>query len=121
MIDVDLEELKKLKEKNSKLFSELLDTLSSVEDQKKALWREIYENAALDRQNAYLCYMDSYNRMNDPKAPDYIMVAPLAKKFLEAMQKCTDQLIKLSEIIGEVQKAEAEIDPDMIFGMIDVK
>ena len=118
MIDVDLNELKELREKNSKLFSELLDTLSSVEDQKKALWREIYENATLDRQNCYVCYMDAYSRMSEKNSPDFIMVAPLAKKFLEGMQKCTDQLIKLSEVIAEVQKAEAEIDPEKMFEMI---
>jgi hypothetical protein len=118
MENLDLKELKELREEKSKIFSELLETLSTVEDQKKALWKEIYENAVLDRQNCHVCYMDTYSRMTDPNSQDFIMLAPMAKKFIEGMQKATDQLTKLSEIIAEVQKAEAEIDPEKMFEMI---
>jgi hypothetical protein len=118
MLEIDIDELKSLKEKNSRLFTELLDTLASVEDQKKALWKEIYENAVLDRQNAYLCYVGAFNAMTVNGNGDYVMMGPIVKKFLEAMQKGTDQLIKLSEIIAEVQKAEAEISPEDIMNAI---
>ena len=34
-------------------FSEILDGLDSTTDKKKLLWKEIYENALTDRENAY--------------------------------------------------------------------
>ena len=50
---------KKRDEKLAK-FSDLLDSLSSIEDKKKALWKEIYENAITDRDNAYMLYCTLY-------------------------------------------------------------
>ena len=37
-------------------FSGLLDQIDGVSDKKKKLWREIYENAVTDRQNAYILF-----------------------------------------------------------------
>jgi len=115
-LNIDIKELKQSKDKNSKLFSELLDTISTTEDKKKALWKEIYENSTTDRQNAYLCYIDVYNKMVTDK--DYVMLGPIAKKFLESMAKSTDQLTKLAEIITEAQRAAEEIDSEDMFDEI---
>ena len=39
-------------------FSELLDTLDSLDEKKKALWKEVYYNAITDRRAAYVLYND---------------------------------------------------------------
>ena len=44
----------KLSKKQTKIeqFSDILDGLTSTEDKKKLLWKEIYENALEDRSSA---------------------------------------------------------------------
>ncbi len=37
-----------------KTFSTLLDSIESLSDKKKALWKEIYANACIDRHNALM-------------------------------------------------------------------
>ena len=39
-------------------FSDILDELHSTEEKKKLLWKEIYENALTDRENAYNLFTD---------------------------------------------------------------
>jgi len=118
-IALDIEELKKLKEAHNKQFSELLETLSSMDEKRKSLWKEIYENAATDRQNAYMCYVETYNSMS--KNNDWAILGPVAKKFLDSMAKATDQLLELTRIIAEVQEAEAAIDPEEIYSQLESK
>ena len=52
--------LKKNKKKNQKIkdFAQILDGLESTEDKKKLLWKEIYENALNDRENANVLFTD---------------------------------------------------------------
>jgi len=47
-IDKSLDSLND-KEKKIKQFSDILDSLTSTEDKKKMLWKEVYENAVNDR------------------------------------------------------------------------
>ena len=50
-IEKGLETLNKI-DKKIEVFSEILDGLTSTEDKKKLLWKECYENALQERQNA---------------------------------------------------------------------
>ena len=50
--EVDRSTLENKAEKELKDFSDLLDTISSVEDKKKSLWKLIFENSITDRNNA---------------------------------------------------------------------
>ena len=49
-----------IKEKEDKInkFSDLLDSLENTEDKKKLLWKEVYENALTDRENAGILLTD---------------------------------------------------------------
>ena len=56
-------------------FGALLESIENLEDKKKHLWREIYENAVVDRMNAYISrqrcfFLSSKFSMDSSKAPN---------------------------------------------------
>lgn len=81
-------------------FHDLLDGLANTEARKKALWKQIFEYALIDRKNAYLLFSDLYNAVIGAPAEHAIHGQTLSK-YLERMSKANDQLIKLAEIIDE--------------------
>ncbi len=96
-------------------FNELLDSLSSTEDKQKALWRQIYENANTDRVNAYLIWSDLYGNVQGKPAEHAIHGQNLSR-YLERMSKANDQLIKLSELVGNAKKKDSvEISEEDIY------
>jgi hypothetical protein len=103
-------------------FSALLDTLSSIEEKKKALWRQIYENAVTDRKNAYLLFGDLYKDVHMQPAQHAIHGNTLAK-YLERMEKSNQQLIKLAELIDQHATAaeDSVITEDDIYEQINNK
>ncbi len=93
---------------NMKNFTSLLNSLSSTEDKKKALWKQIYENALIDRRNAYILFGDLYNIVAGNANEHGLHGANMAK-YLERMSKANEQLIKLAELVSdEVTSVEAE-------------
>lgn len=101
----DIKELDNKTEKQLLDFSALLDTLSSLEDKKKLLWRQIYENAVSDRKNAYILFGDLYKDVHN-KPNEHAIMGPILSKYMERMEKSNAQLIKLAEMIDEVAEAE---------------
>lgn len=100
-------------------FSALLDTLSSLEDKKKLLWRQIYENAVSDRKNAYILFGDLYKDVhNNPN--EHAIHGPILSKYMERMEKSNAQLIKLAEMIDDVAETEEEwmTDEDAMYDRI---
>jgi hypothetical protein len=104
-------------EKKVKEFESLLSQIVSLEDKKKSLWIQIYENAIIDRENASVLYNDLLRHVTGNSTEHAMHGANLAK-YLERMSRSNDQLIKLSEIITEVQKDENELDTAKIFEQI---
>ena len=100
--------------KKVEAFSELLDSISNLETKKKQLWKEIYENAFVDRMNAYTLFTDAYTSMTG-NANDHVQLGSLMAKYIERMNKANDQLIKLAEIISREEEKESKINPDDIF------
>lgn len=92
-------------------FSALLDSLSSLEEKKKSLWKQIYENAVTDRKNAYILFGDLYKDVhNNPN--EHAIHGPNLAKYLERMEKSNQQLIKLAEMIDDVVENEEDIIAD---------
>ena len=98
-------------------FSQLLDTLESTADKKKLLWRQIYENAITDRENAGMLFTDVYKQMQSATA-EHAVIGPILTKYMERMSKSNDQLIKLAELIAKAEDKAAAIDPEDIFSQI---
>ena len=111
-----LKRLAKTKEKVEK-FSELLDSISSMDDKRKALWREIYDNALTDRENAYALYINAYSTFGGGQT-EHVNVGPIMVKYLERMTKSNEQILKLAEIIRAEQEESSKMSSDDIFDKI---
>jgi hypothetical protein len=106
--------------KKTEQFGALLESIENIEDKKKHLWREIYENAIVDRMNAYMLFTDVYSCMTGDKA-DHVTLGPMMAKYIERMNKANDQLIKLAELISKEEEKASQIDPDNLFAQISGK
>lgn len=115
-VNEDISRRLKDKEKKIKEFSELLETLSSMDDKRKSLWKEIYTNAVTDRENAYALYLNAYSTFNGHQS-EHIDLGPTMVKYIERMTKANDQILKLAEIIKSTQEEE-NLKPEDLFDKI---
>lgn len=111
-----LDNTQKLKRK-LEAFSDILDELTSTEDKKKLLWKEIYENALVDRENAGMLFTDAWSRMS-PGTAEHITLGATLTKYLERMSKSNEQILRLAELISKAEEQETKIDPDDVFSTI---
>jgi hypothetical protein len=99
-------------------FSDLLDQIDGVSDKKKKLWREIYENAVTDRQNAYVLFMSLVDIVQD-KSTEHAVHGKSLATYIERMSKANDQIIRLAELVSKSEsKDDKEIDPEEMFKKI---
>ena len=98
-------------------FSDLLDNLDSVSDKKKLLWREIYQNAVIDRQNAGILFTDAYKSMT-PGVTEHVTLGATLSKYLERMCKSNEQILRLAELIVKNENRSATLDNEDIFSKI---
>jgi len=110
---------KRINKKNKKIesFGDILDAIESTEDKKKLLWKEIYENALNDRENASILFMDLMTQSQGNSA-NHSIFGPIMSKYLERMSKSNDQILRLAELIDKAESKEATINPDDIFNEI---
>ena len=101
-------------------FSDLLDAIESLEDKKKHLWKEIYENAITDRENANMLFTDLYTEIQG-SAAQHSLLGTAAAKYLERMCKSNDQILRLAELIAKAEEANTTINPDEIFSKITMR
>ena len=111
-----LDKVKKIEDKTKK-FEEMLSELVSSTDRKKLLWKEIYENANLDRQNAYVLFVEAYTQMRTGIA-EHAAIGAILSKYLERMGKSNEQLLKLADIIARAEQENSKIDSDDLFSQI---
>jgi len=105
-------------EERLKNFDQLLRKIENMDDQKRHLWKEIYENAIADRQNAFLMFKKTVKMADTSTAMS--VHGKTIEKFLEKMNKATDQLIKLAELIAraEPEGGEKQMTPDDMYKQI---
>ena len=110
---------KKLNKQEVKIknFSDLLDSLSKTEDKKKLLWKESYQNALDDRENAHILFVDLL-KISVNNSTNHLQFGTLMSKYLERMSKSNDQILKLAELIAKEQENEEVISDDEIFSKI---
>lgn len=101
-------------------FSDLLGKIEGVDDKKKQIWKEIYENAITDRQNAFVMFV-KLAKITDDKTNEWAVHGKTMATFLERMGRANDQLIKLAELISRSDPANSPIDSDEMFKMITKK
>ena len=88
------------KEQKINSFGEILDGLDNTADKKKLLWKEIYENALTDRENAYTLFSDLLQQSHGNAANHAMFGATMAK------------------YLGKSEEQQAIINPDEIFDKI---
>ena len=103
------------KEKKIAEFSDLLRMLTDIDDKKRVLWIEIYENAIDDRENASILFTDTLMQVKG-NAANHNILGPVIAKYLERMSRANDQILKLAEIVS--REDSKPIDPDAIFDRI---
>lgn len=111
-------ELKKKDKLSKKIeqFSDLLDNLQDTEDKKKLLWRDAYENALYDRENANILLTDLLLQVRG-SVPLHTSLGSILSKYLERMSKSNDQILKLAELVSKEQERN-EISSEDIFNEI---
>ena len=115
-IDDWLNKLKKTDEK-VKDFGDLLDTIEATDDKKKLLWKEIYQNAVTDRQNAAMLFTDAFKSMQ-PGVTEHVTLGATLSKYLERMCKSNEQILRLAEMIAKSEESASKIDSEDIFSKI---
>ena len=113
-IENQMDSLRK-KDKKIEKFSDILDSLSTTEDKKKLLWKEVYENAINDRESANTLFTDLLIQSRG-NAANHTMFGQLMSKYLERMSKSNDQILRLAELIAKEE--QVTIDPNAIFDEI---
>lgn len=111
-MDVDIES--KLKN-----FSQLLNSINDIDDKRKQLWLEIYNNAITDRQNAYGMFSKLVIISAD-NSTEHAVHGKTMATYIERMSKANDQLIKLAELVEKALEASDEdLDTDKIYNSIN--
>ena len=107
-----------VKEERIKNFADILDNIDSLEDKKKMLWKEIYENALEDREKAKMLFNDAYISMTGG-VNEHMNIGAIMSKYLERMTRSNDQILKLAELIAKEEEKSETISEDDIFGKIN--
>ena len=106
------------KEHQIKNFADILDSIDSLEDKKKMLWKEIYENALEDREKSKMLFNDAYISMQGG-VNEHMNIGAIMSKYLERMTRSNDQILKLAELIAKEEEKSEAISEDDIFGKIN--
>jgi hypothetical protein len=117
MIETKLEESELKIEEKVRDFSSLLNQIEGLSDKKKKLWKEIYENAIYDRQNAYSLFIKLVKIVDD-KSTEHAVHGKSLSSYIEKMSKSNDQLIRLAELVSKAEKSNDEIDSEEMFKKI---
>lgn len=106
------------KEDQIKNFADILDGIDSIENKKKMLWKEIYENALEDREKAKMLFNDAYISMSGG-TNEHMNIGSIMSKYMERMSKSNDQILKLAELIAKEEEKSEVISEDDIFNKIN--
>ena len=105
------------KEDQIKNFADILDSIESLENKKKMLWKEIYENALEDREKSKMLFNDAYISMQGG-VNEHMNIGSIMSKYVERMSKSNDQILKLAELISKEEEKSETISNEDIFSQI---
>ena len=101
-------------------FSDLLKDIDTLDDKKRQLWKEIYENAIADRQNAYVMFTKLV-RICGNDSTQHAVHGKTVATYIERMSRSNEQLLKLVDLIAAEKAASDKINPDEMFEKINSK
>lgn len=88
-------------------FGELLESISSVEEKQKQLWKHIFENAVQDRKNAYIMWIDLYGFVH-ANPNEHAIHGQNLSRYMERMSKANDQILKLTELVSRASEDQVD-------------
>lgn len=106
------------KEELIKNFADILDSIDTLENKKKMLWKEIYENAIEDREKSKILFNDAYISMTGG-VNEHMNIGAIMSKYIERMSKSNDQILKLAELIAKEEEKSEGISDEDIFDKIN--
>ena len=112
---LDKSQSQEIKIKN---FANMLDSIDSIEDKKKMLWKEIYENALADREKAKMLFNNAFIDMQGGLT-DHMNIGSTMSKYLERMCRSNDQILKLADLIAKEEEKAEMVSSDDIFDKIN--
>lgn len=89
--------------KHSRDFDVLMDELEGLDTKIKSLWKEIYQNAVTDRVLAHVNLLQVMNVCGS-NHESHGIYGPIIAKYLERMEKATNQVIKLVELVEDYKR-----------------
>jgi hypothetical protein len=104
----------------SKDFSDLLNDISEIDDNLRALYIEIYTNAITDRTNAEVL-LETLIGISCDNSTEHAVHGKTMASYIERMSRSNAQLMQLATIIADVKKREEQIDPESLFSQIRSK
>jgi hypothetical protein len=108
---INLNELEKeISEDRREEFAKLLDQITTADEKKRFLWRDIYNNAQREMKAAYRLFDDAYNNADMNDDVTHAGLGPVLVKYLERASKANEQLLKLANMIEEELKSQEEAD-----------
>jgi len=106
------QELIKKTDSDLEVFSDLLNSITTIDERLKLLWKQIYENALIDRRNAYMIWTDLYLQVHG-NPEQHVIHGDHMAKYMERMEKANTQLLKLAELVYKAKdKQEDEEIPN---------
>lgn len=98
-------------------FTEILDKIETLDDKKRQLWKEIYENCISDRQNAYALFIKLCG-ICQAKSSEWAVHGRTIVQMQERMSRANDQMLKLADLIHKAERVNDVINPEDIYGVI---
>jgi len=103
----------------NKDFSDLLESISSMDERKRKLWMLIYMNAIDDRARALELYTDLRSIVMT-KTTEYAIHGKTIANFVERMSRSNEQLLRLADLI-ESADDKSETPEDDVYDSISRK
>jgi ABC-type Fe3+-citrate transport system substrate-binding protein len=105
-------------EKRIAEFEGILDSVEDLDEKKRFLWLEIYNNAKNDRVCASALFAQAFSQLGATSS-EHVTLGPTLVKYLERMTKANDQLLSLAAIVTKDIEQKSAVDADDIFSKIE--
>lgn len=105
-------------EKRIAEFEGILDNVEDLDEKKRFLWLEIYNNAKNDRVCASALFTQAFSQLGATSS-EHVTLGPMLVKYLERMTKANDQLLSLAAIVTKDIEQKRAVDADDIFSKIE--
>lgn len=119
--EIDIGKIEELENKANKLkvdnFKEILAGLKDLDNKKRVLWEQIYENALQDRSHAYMMFTTLVQICNT-NTTEHAVHGRSLSSYIEKMSKANDQIIRLASLIQKLEDDQEQIDPEKMFDAI---